>query len=479
MGLKGKRVVVLGLGRFGGGLGAVRWLAREGADVVVTDLASAEVLGDSATAAAEAGAQLVLGGHDGVDVAGADLLVVNPAVPIDAPLVTAARDAGVAITTEVALLVERWAGPVLGVTGSNGKSTTVSLAHALLAGLGRDAALGGNLGGSLLDTLAPGAPVVRAADRESIDAEAPIAVLELSSFMLEHLDALGPDVAVITNVTPNHLDRHGTFEAYRDAKAGIAARARAAILFADDPVVAQIAAHSLPANCRVLRFGVSGRAVAESADIAVDPGGSLVDPAGNVLLADGDVPLFGTANRLDIAAAWLAVEALLGEGTRAQLVARAPAALASFRLPPHRMARVAEGRGVVWIDDSVSTTPESTAASLEAVGMASWLIVGGHDKGLDPAPLIAAARRHGVVGVVTIGEEGPALAVLARQAGLAVHEAGTVAAAVAHLAGRAGSGQAVLLSPGYSSHDQFRDFTERGRHFAALASQVAGTALGA
>lgn len=465
---------MLGLGRFGGGLGAVRWLAREGARVTVTDRAEAGELGESAAAAEAVGARLVLGGHEGVDVAAADLLVVNPAVPLDAPLVRAAVAAGVPTTTEVALLVERWAGPVVGVTGSNGKSTTVSLLHALLEGLDVDARLGGNLGGSLLDELAPDATIVRTDAGATVDPTAPVAVLELSSFMLEHLAGLGPDVGVITNITPNHLDRHKTFQAYRDAKASILARARGAVLCADDPVVAAL---DVPQGCARTTFGVEGRSVdGAPVDVVVRADGALVDAGGGVLVADADVPLFGVMNRLDLAAAWLAVEALLGRDVRPRLVETAPATLAAFRLPPHRMARAAEGGGVVWIDDSVSTTPESTAASLEAVGRPTWLMVGGYDKGLDPEPLLAAAAALDVVALVTIGASGPELAAAGRARGLTVHEAGTVERAVEIAAEGVRPGQAVLLSPGYSSHDQFTNFTERGRLFAALARSAAGGA---
>ncbi len=448
---QGQRVIVLGLGRFGGGLGAVRWLRRQGAEVLVTDLADRAVLGDAAEQAEQAGATLVLGGHDGVDVAGADLLLVNPAVPLNAPLVRQAEAAGVPLGSEIALVMERWRGPTVGVTGSNGKSTTASLTCAVLNAAGRRAELGGNIGGSLLDVIDE--PDVR--DR--------VAVLELSSFMLELLArrGLGPDVAIITNITPNHLDRHGTFAAYRDAKAAVLTRARRAVLFGDDPAVRD-AARSFDGE--KLWYGRRG-------DMVVERNGDLVDRRGLRVIASERIPMLGRMNRLDLAAAVLASAAVLCDEVRAT---RALAtALSRWGPPPHRLALVGTWNGVRWIDDSVSTTPESTEASLDAVDGPCVLIAGGHDKGLDPSRLLAGAGRHARV-VLTVGEEGPALASALLAQGLAAEHVGSLDRAVRRAAALARPGEAVLLSPGYSSHDQYRDFSARGRHFASLARRLAG-----
>jgi len=455
--LRDARILVLGLGRFGGGLGVARWLLSQGAEVTVTDRAPREALAESAALLEAEGARLVLGGHEGVDLGTADLLVVNPAVPMEAPLVRQAAARGVAITSEIALLMERWPGPLVGVTGSNGKSTTVGLVRVLLEAAGRPAVAGGNLGGSLLDRLDQAA-------------SGTVAVLELSSYMLELLPrlGLGPEVALILNLTPNHLDRHRTMEAYRDAKAGIFARARSVVLPAGDAWLAPLA-QRLDPQVAVRWFGDRSTLGPEVGfDLGLDLAANVCDGQGRVRLASAGVPLPGRMNRLDVAAAALTAGALLGDLER--VLAVAPTGLAAYRAPPHRLQHVGRRAGVAWIDDSVSTTPESTAASLEAIGGGCILIAGGRDKGLDATALVAAARvwaRH----VLTVGELGPVLAAALNRAGVAAEEVGTVPSAVRRAAQLARAGDTVLLSPGYSSHDQFVHFEERGRVFAA---EVAG-----
>ncbi len=462
--LAGRRAIVLGLGRFGGGFGAARFLLEQGADVLVTD--RARDLGAAAAPLAALGAKLVLGSHEGVDFTDADLLVVNPAVPLDAPPVAAARAAGVALRSEIGLLIEHWPGPVVGITGSNGKSTTTSLVHAILSAAGRRARLGGNIGGSLLDDL----HLARTGD---------VAVLEISSFMLDLLEfeRLGPGVAAIINITPNHLDRHGSMQAYVQSKGKILAHARRAVFNADDEHVLSLAGGYRGTS---LWFGggllpgarrrVPG---APRPDLHVGPEGDLIDRRDERVLADADIPLPGRANRLDLACATLVAAAVLSDEVRA--VRALPTALQHYERPPHRMQTVGTWGGVSWIDDSVSTTPESTRASLQALGLPCLLIVGGHDKGLDPEPLLDGARRW-ARHVFTIGEQGPALLAALARRGVTAEMVGTVPAAVARAARLARPGEAVLLSPGYSSHDQFTNYEERAAVFAreALAQGAAG-----
>ena len=437
----GQRVIVLGLGHFGGGLGAARWLLAQGARVTVTDKAGRELLAGPAAELEAGGARVVLGGHAGVDFADTDLLVVNPAVPLSAPPVLEAAAAGVPLSSEIGLLMERWPGPVLGVTGSNGKSTTTSLAHAILEAAGIRSALGGNIGGSLLEDL----PAAQPGD---------VAVLELSSFMLDMLarQGLGPDIALITNITPNHLDRHGSFTAYKESKRSILAHARRAVLNADDSHVVDVARGYAGEK---LWYGLRGH-------ISVSADGELTDRRGWPLIASAEVPLPGRMNRMNIAAATLAVSAVLGDEVRA---ARAlPAALARYERPPHRLEPVGTWSGVSWVDDSSSTTPESTHGSLQAVGAPCILIVGGHDKGLDPEPLLEGARQWARL-VLTIGEQSqPLLRELSRR-GVAAEAVLTVPAAVERAAQASRPGDTVLLSPGYSSHDQFTNYEKRAECF--------------
>lgn len=448
--MRDTRAVVLGLGHFGGGLGAARWLARQGARVLVTDKSGPEELARPVAQLAPYEVELALGGHDAVDWAAADLVVVNPAVPLDAPPVVAARRAGAVITSEMALLMEHWPGPVLGVTGSNGKSTTAALAHGLLTAARVPSVLGGNIGGSLLDRVDEAGP------RET-------AVVELSSFMLEVLDerGLGPDVAIVSNITPNHLDRHGTFDAYRRAKAAILGRARYAVLFREDAAVRALGEDF---HGQVFWFGSEGHMV-------VRPSGDIVDRFGSVLLDHTCNPLPGRMNALNLAAALLGAAAVTGDELRVNKAL--PRALESFRMPPQRLELVGNFDGVRWINDSVSTTPESTGASLAAMGGRCILLAGGRDKGLDPSPLIEAARDH-VRLAITVGEQGLSLARGLQAAGLQAESVGTVAAAVARAAKAARAGEVVLFSPGYSSHDQFTHFRQRGDVFVREVRRAVG-----
>ena len=478
--MAGCRALVLGLGRFGGGLGVARWLLDQGAHVTVTDLLDAEQLAEPAAELTERGARLVLGGHQGIDLAQADLLVVNPAVPLSAPLVREARERDIPITSEIALLMERWPGPLVGVSGSNGKSTTVGLITCLLEAAGQPAVAGGNLGGSLLEALG--------SDAGRAPAPGTVAVLELSSFMLELLGErrLGPEVAVLTNLTPNHLDRHGSMEAYRDAKAAILSRARIAVLPKGDAWLEPLGES---ASYETRWFGEHGPAGEPSdpgpgldpvldpgldpgLDMGVDAAGDLRDGRGRCVLETAQNPLAGRMNRIDLAAAILAVEAVLGDPERV-FQAVSPA-MERYRAPPHRLQEVACLAGIRWVDDSVSTTPESTAASLEAVEGSCILIAGGHDKGLDPEPLIAAARQDCRL-VLTVGEEGPSLAETLNRRGVPAELVDTVEAAVVRAARLAQEGETVLLSPGYSSHDQFAHFEERAAVFARAVGRLGGS----
>lgn len=446
---RGRRVVVLGLGSFGGGLGAARWLARQGADVLVTDRRGRDVLAEPARQLDAAGIAVVLGTHDGVAFEDAEALVVNPAVPPDAGPVRRARAAGVPILTEIGLALDAWPGRVVGITGSNGKSTTTRLCEALLSAAGVRAVAGGNLGGSLLDVVAQ----ARADD---------VAVVELSSFMLEALADSPPALAaaVVTNVSPNHLDRHGTVEAYVDAKAVILARARLAVLNLEDPWAPAFAART---RAPITWFGAGS--AARPADVYVEADGTLAWDGRRAR-----APLPGRMNALDLAAALLAARA--AAPARAAAI-DAVAADPGWRVAglPHRMERVAEADGLIWIDDSASTTPTSTAASLAALIGPVVLIAGGRDKGLDPSPLVEAARARGVV-TLTIGEQAEPLAQRLRAHGARAEAVGALPAAVARALVIASLPGAVLLSPGYSSHDQFVHFEARGARFAALAREA-------
>ncbi len=451
MDFAGQRITVMGLGRFGGGLGVTRYLASRGADVLVTDLDPAEKLADSVAGLKDlldsGSVTLRLGEHNVSDFTTCDRVVANPAVPHpwDNRFLRAAQAAGIPITTEIRLMVESLPSRdrVIGVTGTAGKSTTSAMiAHALRA-IGERVAFGGNIGGSLLGT--------------RLDAESWV-VLELSSFQLYWLGeaagfpaaaAWSPRTAVITNVTPNHVDWHGTFEHYRACKLSLARS-----VSPNDVLVcgADVDARSGRREVRI-----------ESTDAAVDPLLHLNAP--------------GVHNRINARTAIAAVSAALGREGDPALTRRLAESLATFPGLPHRLCLVADRNGIRYYDDSKSTTPESTLLALDALaGERIHLIAGGYDKGSDLTPI---ARRSGSLeGLYCIGATGPSLAALAAGAE-AVFNCGTLESALARVRGRASAGSVVLLSPGCASWDQYVNYEERGKRFKQLAceadSPVSGT----
>lgn len=436
----GRRVTVMGLGRFGGGVGVARWLAERGADVLVTDRASAEELAGPVSALDElvrAGSvELRLGEHNVSDFTTADAVVVNPAVPRpwENRFVRVAEAGGVPLLTEIGLVVDRLdLSRVVAVTGSAGKSTTASMCRACLEHAGVRAHLGGNIGGSMLGGLGE----VGHGD---------VVVLEVSSAMLWWLggprgDAFSPGVAVVTGFAPNHLDWHGNEGHYlackRNLLRGLYEGASA-----------------------VLGPGVHGWAV---------PGGVRAVCVERSDAVDGlGVP--GAHNGLNAAMAVTAAELVSG-ADRGALVEGARA----FGGLPHRLCLVGTFGGVRCIDDSKSTTPEATALALDAVrstlgdGGSIHLIAGGYDKGVDLSPMFADVRS--VAGVQAIGATAGTLAEM--QPGL-VRDCGTLEAAVRGIAASARPGDVVLLSPGCASWDQFEHFEARGRAFAELVRRELG-----
>lgn len=444
-----KRVTVMGLGRFGGGVGVTRWLARQGARVTVTDLASADDLAASLEQIADLNPTLHLGGHEERDFREVDLVVVNPAVPERSDFLRAACDAGVPVTTEINLFVERCPARTVGVTGSVGKSTVTAmvgqvLSEATKGGVGEAARVwvGGNIGRSLLDDL----NAMRAGD---------IVVLELSSFQLQRTPAVrwSPNVSVITSITPNHLDWHGDFDAYVDAKLNILRyqhRQRDVVVIQDTPTLREAVARLGPNPARLWWYGLDGdQPVAHS-------GGERLCWEGLTL----DVP--GRHNRENAAAA-LAVAHAFGVPP-----ADAVAALASFEALPHRLQRVVTRDGVTYYDDSKSTTPEAALTAMRAIDAPLLVILGGYDKRSDLSEVARQAGRRARF-AACIGTTGRGLADAIRAAGGAAEFCGELPAAVAACQRRAGPGDVVLLSPACASWDQFPDYRVRGEMFARLA----------
>jgi UDP-N-acetylmuramoylalanine--D-glutamate ligase len=446
MDLAGSRITVMGLGRFGGGVGVTRYLAARGADVLVTDLDPAEKLTASIEAIQDlidAGSvKLRLGGHNVSDFTACDLVIANPAVPRpwDNRFLRAAEAARVPISTEIRLTVESLPSRdrAIGVTGTAGKSTTSAMIAHALRGLGERVALGGNIGGSLLSSPVDPATWV---------------VLELSSFQLYWLQAgagspgaaaWSPRVAVITNISPNHLDWHGNLEHYRECKLGIAqGQGVNDVLIASNDLLSSKRA----AGRRVL--GVD----------AVSSPIRLRTP--------------GTHNQINARLAIRAVQCALARESDRALESKIAETLADFAGLPHRLCLVADQKGIRFYDDSKSTTPESTLLALDAFGdevARVHLIAGGYDKGSDLSPI--AKRAGSLAGLYCIGKTGPALASLAAGAE-AVFNCETLAHAARRAAQRASAGDIVLLSPGCASWDQFVNYEERGRQFAELVGAAA------
>lgn len=480
--LAGKRVVVLGLGLFGGGAGAARWALARGAEVTVTDLRSADVLGEQTAALeswaearnAEARLRFVLGRHERSDVEAADVLVVNPGVPPRAEMLEVARAAAIPRTTAISLLMDSIPCDAAGVTGTNGKSSTVTFLDQVLRASGRRTHVGGNIGGSLLDRT------------DSMDAHDDV-VLELSSFQLEHM-ASGTRpalcVAAITNVERDHLAWHGSVEAYRLAKMRILelVEAGGTAIVPAGPLAA--AAREQRPDLTIVDHGEGGALEVES-DGRVRLNGELLGDLRHLTA-------LGAFQRENAAVA-LAAARLLGvtaDGTAS--------AVASLRGLPHRLEPLGErglGRGrVEFVDNGVSTTPESTLAALEALaGRAAaadqrFLLCGGAPKqGLGFEGLAAAAAASGWI-LVPFGDAADALSRAGRDAGAEIvavdpglphHEA--VAAALRKAVRPVADGPGtplVLLSPACASFDGYPNFRARALAFReALGEKDAERAI--
>lgn len=478
---RGLRVTVLGLGHFGGGVGAVNFLLRRGAEVTVTDLLPAEELAESLSQIdASALAGLRLGAHDEADFRTADLVVVNPAVKRDHPMLQVASRAGVPLSSEMNLFWQCRQGPVVGVTGSNGKSTTAAMIHSILRAAGWNAHLGGNIGGSLLSRVDDIGP-----DEWT--------VLELSSFQLFDLDRLpsSPEVAVVTNFTPNHLDWHGCVEEYRRAKQSILRwqpPEGACVLNADDPEVSTWCHHGwcyffgrndngAPGVFRTVRASrpeppvLEGRRTAEDTLLIRSKSGEETEfPLWSELPVPGQHNLY---NAMAAAAAGLALDVPLEAVDRG---------LRNFEPLPHRLQFVGEWQGRRFYNDSLATTPESVFAALEAFREPVVLLAGGSDKGIDLTEL--AARIAGRTrAAALLGETAELLGMLIESerigGGPAVCECGDFESAFRWAVEQSAPGDVVLLSPGCASYDWFRNFAERGEQFTNLVRQLQQSDVGA
>ncbi len=460
-----RTATVMGLGSFGGGLGVVRFLCERGARVIVTDLRPTAELADSLKQLDLAWpVTLRLGEHVESDFSHTDLVVVNPAVPKDSPFPEIAREEGIPVTSEMNLFWERNRGRVVAVTGSNGKSTTTAMIHAILnqpsESTYRSVWLGGNIGISLLPTV------------EQITSN-DIVVLELSSFQLEDLAPLRPkpEVAVVTNFSANHLDRHGTVEAYRAAKQ-VLLRSQSAEQFAVVNAASEV--YHWPTAATRLRFGnVDERMLGVFGSRPKAIARLQEDRGGEVELSLGDwLRLPGSHNWQNAQAA---VAAALAAGASIDAVR---SGLSSFRALPHRLQFVGEVNGRHCVNDSKSTTPEATVLALQSFDEPIVLLAGGYDKQIDLST-IASAAVFRCRAVALLGQTGSQLGLLIEQAARAENLVGptcryfeSLEPAVAWSLQVSASGDVVLLSPGCASYDWFRNYIERGEAFAKQVGRL-------
>ena len=457
--LRGRKVTVMGLGLFGGGKGVTEFLCRHGARVTVTDTKSPADLAPVMAQVEELPIRWVLSQHNERDFLDADLVIPSPAVPRSHPLLDLCRRRGTPLETEMNLFFKHCRGKICAVTGSNGKTTTTSLIGAMARERWPTLRVGGNLGLSLLPEV------------ESIAASEWV-VLELSSFQLEDLTGLPrrPDVAVITNLSPNHLDRHHTYKAYADSKRAIlspSSPGAVAILNAEDAVVRTWASQQRS----TIFFGRTASVLPSASGVWVP------EDSDNVFLSQQgqrtnlfnrrDLALPGQFNIMNAAAAAGAAYAM---GVEPRRIAKA---VRGFRAVEHRLEPVIKHAGVSYLNDSIATTPESTIAALEALGPNVVVICGGSSKGCSFHSLGQALSRR-TRGVVLLGQTAETIrtAIPCRPGGPRVSMAGTLEDAVCRAREVAKSGDKIILSPACPSYDMFVNFVERGDRFKKIAREL-------
>jgi len=447
--LTGRQVLIVGFGRQGQAL--ARWLPMIGAQCIVTDMRDPQSLGVDLQDFPRV--RFVLGDHPLRLLDNTDMVCISGGVPLDSPLVLEAIKRNITVTNDAQLFVERVAAPVIGITGSAGKTTTTTLVGSILKRAGMTTWIGGNIGNVLLDVMV------------GIQSSHHV-VMELSSFQLE-LTITSPHIATVLNVTPNHLDRHGTMENYLRAKSHIVAfqnKNDIAILGRDDPgsrsletlVKGDLAWFSRRDMVPDGAFMVGSRLVVT--------GVSSPDGAPHIICDEDDIPLRGEHNVYNV----LAAIATAGAAGVAPDVMTA--AIKDFKPVPHRLETVRELDGVTYVNDSIATAPERVLAALRSYDEPLVLLAGGADKKLPWAEMIALALskcRH----IVAFGRDGDIVVDIIRKLTGTIDDVtrvDTLEEAVAEALKVAQSGDIVLLSPGGTSYDAYSDFAERGEHFRQL-----------
>jgi UDP-N-acetylmuramoylalanine--D-glutamate ligase len=451
----GKRVVILGGARQG--QAAARWLARHGASVTINDRRSAEEMVSARSALADTPVTWVLGSHPFEILDTADILCISGGIPLDNPLVASALQRGILLTNDTQIFMEVSACRTIGITGSAGKTTTTSLVGQMAKNaLGDKAYVGGNIGDPLLnyvDEIAPDA----------------LAILEISSFQLEQM-TVSPDVAAILNITPNHLDRHGTMEAYTAAKRRILEYQRAdsiTILNRNDSGSWNLRES---VHGRLVSFGSGSFSGKQDGTFLADDTLYLRQRGAEIpLLRRDQIQLRGAHNVMNVLAAFA-----IGYAADLPLDAMITATK-EFRGVAHRLELVREWNGAQWYNDSIATAPERTMAAIHSFTEPIVLLLGGRDKNL-PWEGLAALVRQRVEHVVLFGEAAEKIGTALEQASgtlpLTLTRCKDLQEAVQAAAKVASPGSVVLLSPGGTSFDQFYDFEERGKAYRKWVSEL-------
>jgi UDP-N-acetylmuramoylalanine--D-glutamate ligase len=450
MELKGKKVLVVGLGK--SGLAAALFLRRRGAQVTVSDVRSADQLAKEIPGLIEEGIMVEAGGHGLLTFRRQDLIVVSPGVPLDTPELVQVRNFGLPVIGELELAARFLKGKMLAVTGSNGKTTTTTLLGEILAAGGLPTLVGGNIG----------VPVVSLIEDSTDETWS---VLEVSSFQLESTDEFRPAIAVILNITPDHLDRHGSFENYAAAKERIFTRQTSEdclVLNADNPRAVKAAVR--PA-AKVYWFSiehpVSQGAWLEDGFIVFCPEEGA--PSEKVMPLK-EIHLKGAHNIENVLAA---VTAARLAGVPAEVIRTA---VGKFQAVEHRLEYVATRSGVAFYNDSKATNVDATAKAVAAFSGGIHLILGGKDKNSDYTQL-AELLRERVSAVYTIGSAADKIESHLRGV-ISIHSCETLEKAVHFAASAARAGEVVLLAPACSSFDQFENYEHRGRAFKQLVKEM-------
>jgi UDP-N-acetylmuramoylalanine--D-glutamate ligase len=455
--LKGKKVLVVGLGV--SGFAAALFLRRRGAQVTVSDLRSAEALAKHIPALLDAGVNVEAGGHGHATFRRQDLIVLSPGVAPNTPEMDEARTFHIPIIGEVELASWFLKTNILCITGSNGKTTTTTLTGEILKAGGLTTVVGGNIG----------LPAIELVDMPE-NQPGSWSVLELSSFQLESVDSFHPKIAVLLNLTPDHLDRHGSFENYAAAKERMFARQTSEdflVLNADDARVQQAASRAASqilwfSRTKLVRQGAcvhQGLVVFRASEMGTTGTASL-EP----ILPVEAIPLKGAHNVENVLAAVCAARLA---GVPAEAIAEA---VRSFRAVEHRLEFVATVRGVDYYNDSKATNVDSTMKALESFPGRIHLILGGKDKKSDYTTLRPLLHER-VKRVYTIGAAAEKIEAHLAGAVELVH-AETLPAAMAKAHDAAEKGDVVLLAPACSSFDQFENYEHRGRVFKSLVEQI-------